>query len=664
MADLADDKIQADSGAIVQHDPEDPLKDPRQRYVIKLLATGYSQLQAAKTSRISYFRVRRWCADPLFAWELKREKEEMRQIAETAKDYLVPQAIAVAAAELNNADLKIRMKAQSEIRKWHIALKPVGPQVAIQNNTQILNQMPPALDPPKVRDTRTFVVEDLGRAEEEFYPRVMFLLEQIDRPDVREVILMTGKGSGKTFLASLAMARLAQRILVHENPARAYGQATGQLVGVINLSVTQSQAQLAVFRNFVQYIQQSQWFQRYAPDTDIQTTQVKFPKNVLAYCGNSSAKGVEGINWVYGVADEVCRLPEVGMSGDIVQRAVDLVNPVRNTMNTRFPKDRKLILASWPEHNRDYLHLEIEKALTAGVKEDLTARFEAVPVTRGTPDEEEAFQAQWRDEPFRKYKSSVVLTNEGVLIVKCPLWAMKPDCNRAVAFREWQIRSHDFACQWAAAPDRADLNPYFRDPEAFKRGANLARKHPIKADGTFEDWFQGSGEYLYYAHIDIGVKHDAAGIAVGHYDNGRCVYDLHLEVKPSEVGGEIRIRDLRRYLYDMEKRGFTFGKVTQDGFEGLSSKQELEDHGIASDIHSVDRNRASYDTWLEAWYDGNLDYYPYEPLFECVKDLIVTSNGKKIDHVTNGKKDCSDASAAVCYHVFEAYGGYVGKRRG
>jgi hypothetical protein len=132
------------------------------------------------------------------------------------------------------------------------------------------------------------------------------------------------------------------------------------------------------------------------------------------------------------------------------------------------------------------------------------------------------------------------------------------------------------------------------------------------------------------------------------------VYDVMLEVEVPE-GGEIRIKNLVRYIVDLAKRGFTFRKVTVDGFQGIAMEQEMGDRGIECEQYSVDKNREAYDTFLEALANGQLDYYDYAPFYECVESLV--DLGKKIDHTLDGKKDLTDAMAAVARHVFEEVGG-------
>lgn len=642
----------------VQRAGEDPLKDPRKRYVAKLIAMGYSTAAAASKARIKEWTVRTWRKDKLFQWEVMREEAELNEIAARSTTALIPTLIATGAQALHDKDVGNRLRAVDVLRKLHQALHPAAAvQMQVQNNTQVNVHLAPGEDAPTeekppVRGIREFIAEDLGRDENEYFPRIMWLLEQIEREDVREVLLMLGKGSGKSYLCSTVLARGAQKILAHPDPARRFGQASGQLVGVINLSVTQTQAQLAIFRTFSQMVEASPWFQRWAPSEGTSTL-LRFPKHVIAFCGNSSSRGVEGLNWIYGVADEVCHLPEADdRPADAPTQADNLVNPVRATMLTRFPKDRKLVLVSWPEHQKDYMHKQIEAALKSGVAQDLTGHFDAVPITHGAPADEAAYRALWQQEPFRKYTASVVLTGNGTLIVRAPSWLISPRMDAPFLRQEWERKEYEFTCYYAAAPDRQGSNPFFRDPDAFERRANAARAHPMTPDGKFVEDFKGSGEYLYYAHLDIGVKHDAAGFAVCHYHEGMCIYDLLLEVKPP-LGGELRIKALLHVFSDLAARGFTFGKVTVDGFQGIASSQDLEDMGFATEIFSVDKNKAPYDTFKEAWYDGKLDYYAYKPLFECVRDLV--DEGKKVEHVDGGKKDVTDAAAAAVWHAFEAH---------
>ena len=425
----------------------------------------------------------------------------------------------------------------------------------------------------------------------------------------------------------------------------------GDKVGVLNASVTGNQAQMAVFDVLARLVSKSPWFAQFAPNVLADRIEFAGP-NVVALSGNSSSKGVEGVAWVAVGADELSRLPEDENFGP--RQARDLIEPVEDTMVSRggpeFQATRRAVLASWPEHAGDYVGARIERARATGVAEDLTATFEACPI-----DRDPARDAERREEiaqaPFNESKPEVFLSKDGTLCVVAPTWEVKPDADLGELRARHEASVFDFARRFGARPLASGEHPVVRDIEGFVRAANPARAHPVGLDGRFVEGFKGSREFLYYGHIDLGVRHDAAGLALAHYDGGKCVYDLLWKIRPPE-GGELRIRDLLAIFGELSRRGFTLAKVTHDGYQGIAVGQDLGDLGIESELFSVDRDRRAYDTWSAKRAEGALDYYASEDLIGEVKSLV--NLAKKIDHVPGGSKDLCDAAAAACYHVFDS----------
>ena len=506
---------------------------------------------------------------------------------------------------------------------------------------------------PVAATMREFVERDLGPAAIDpagIYPRIAWIVDRADRPDVKTVILQLGKGSGKAWVIALLLVRTLQRLLCHPDPAAAIDLMPGTKVGVLNASVTGMQAQMAVFDIISRFVSRSPWFAQFAPK--ILSDRIEFvSKNVVALSGNSSSKGVEGTAWVACGADELSRLPEDEHQGP--RQARDLVEPIEDTMLSRssakFATVRKAVLASWPEHRDDYIESRVARARKAGIAVDLTAEFRACAIALD-PSVDSTRRHSIAQAPFSGYASECFLSVDGTLCVVAPSWECKPDGDLVELASKATTAEYDFARRFGAYPLMTGETPFFRDIVEFERRA-IPRPDPVGSDGRFLDWFKGDPNEWYFGHIDLGVRHDAAGIAVAHYNEGRVIYDLLLEIKPPD-GGELRIGALLDIFADMRSRGFEFMKVTRDGYQGIAVGQDLESRGITTEEFSVDRNRAAYDTFKGAFLAGQLDYYASAPLFECVRSLVDV--GKKVDHAPGGKKDLADAAAAVCYHALES----------
>lgn len=513
-----------------------------------------------------------------------------------------------------------------------------------------------------VRDADAFLFEDVGlrRADDSLYRRIAWTFRRADSdPRVRRIVLCMGKGSGKGYAASLRLARRLQRVLAcpTEDLSRVYRAGATPRIGVINLSASGGdQAELALFTDLRRWLA-GPWFVKFGAPTRETSHLIEWAlpdRTGIAFCGNSRSEGAEGIHFVAAGADEVCRLPEEE-HGKVLS-ADALVAPVEATMLTRSGAASELIVASWPDHRGDYLHREVEKARKAGVLEDLTASFLAEPCSWDPTTEttrREAFSAA----PFCEFPTEVFLSVDGTLVVWCPLWEVKPNADAAALRAFFDREPIKFAAMVGARPVAQGQFPFFRDPAIIRQNANPKRAHPIGDDGKFLDWFRGSGEFLYYAHIDGALGKtggDSAGLCVGHWDQGRVVVDLALEMR-GPGGGELQLEEIRQVLYAMMGRGFTFAGATCDGFEGFSMRQELASHGIPAEHLSVDKTREPYENLRDAIQTGKVDYYAYDPLFANVDSLVDT--GKKIDHTSRGAKDVSDAVAAVVHVLVTQFGG-------
>lgn len=544
-----------------------------------------------------------------------------------------------------------------------------GVQVNLQNNTQVnVGQAAAALS---VRDVDAFLYEDLGLARGSVYRRVVWLLRQAERSDVRRVILCCGKGSGKGYLTSLFLARQIQRLLACRDFRAAYGPDVGDRprLGVLNLSAAGGeQAEMAVFTDLLRWLA-GPWFKQVSDPTRQTSDLVEWARPdgslVCARCGNSRSEGVEGINWVSAGADEVCRLPE--KDNTRILSADALVGPVEDTMVSRFGATYKLLLASWPEHQGDYLlgdepkehpNGQIAKARRTGIREDLTAAFLGEPLTWEGGEVEEKRREGIAQAPFAEYRTEVFLSNDGTLVVHCPMWQLRPNVDLE-ALRTTHARDEvTFAARFGARPRAAGENALFPDPQVIRTWANPNRKAPWDEAGhLLPDW-QPDTSALYFAHLDGAARKDCAGLAVAHWADGKVIVDGLLE-RHAPKGGEMDLDSLREPVHEMQRRGATFAKATTDGWMGIALQQDFRKAGIRSEHFSVDKDRRAYDTTVDALKAGAVDYYDAPGLYENAASLVIISP-RKIDHSRTGRKDLFDAMAAVCFAVIEKMGKFAG----
>ena len=169
------------------------------------------------------------------------------------------------------------------------------------------------------------------------------------------------------------------------------------------------------------------------------------------------------------------------------------------------------------------------------------------------------------------------------------------------------------------------------------------------------------------AHVDLGLRKDAAGIAIGHLagfkvgteDQAMAVLpviaiDAVMRVVPPH-NGEIDFSEIRRFLMTFkEKTGLDLRYVTTDGFQSVDTRQILRKQGFMTDYQSVEKVESSR-TMRDALYDGRLLIPAHQHLAKELRELEVTihNNKEKINHPAAGTKDLADAVTGVVQFIMK-----------
>jgi hypothetical protein len=189
-----------------------------------------------------------------------------------------------------------------------------------------------------------------------------------------------------------------------------------------------------------------------------------------------------------------------------------------------------------------------------------------------------------------------------------------------------------------------------------------------KEDGSFSRFKPGikgrEGE-LYFAHLDLAVnrlKGDKLGFAMGHPKGYIEIDGIEKPVIQIDIamavtappGGEIQFSDIKKMIYYLESLGFYFEKVTADSWNSVDMLQSLRNHGITSEILSVDKAIDQYTMFKGAIYEERIMCHKY-PLLKTELERLELVNGEKVDHPTGGSKDIADAVCGVVYNITKTY---------
>lgn len=201
----------------------------------------------------------------------------------------------------------------------------------------------------------------------------------------------------------------------------------------------------------------------------------------------------------------------------------------------------------------------------------------------------------------------------------------------------------------------------------------LCERKEVTVPGGYKEmtWIpKVNPDAMRFAHIDTSVNGDATGICVGHVagyvevvrrDSNlreytelapRIVIDLILRILPPP-GGDIRLGAVRALLYEMQDHGFVFALTTTDGFQSVDTRQKLDEHGIKSELASMDRDDVAYMKLQAAYVEGRVRHVEFPYLAWELTNLVHDRRARKVDHpaaMIDGRlpsKDVSDALAGV-----------------
>lgn len=168
-------------------------------------------------------------------------------------------------------------------------------------------------------------------------------------------------------------------------------------------------------------------------------------------------------------------------------------------------------------------------------------------------------------------------------------------------------------------------------------------------------------QYLRYAHVDLGLTSDHAGICIGHVSRFDQIEDegityqmphIHIDgllsVAPP-TNGEINFAKIRKTLTTLYDLGLPIKWISFDSYQSVDSMQILRSMGFTTGKVSLDDKNLNLYHWAkQAILHERVDCAPNDILQRELIQLEKMPDGK-VDHPTHGSKDLADAFAGVCY---------------
>jgi len=421
------------------------------------------------------------------------------------------------------------------------------------------------------------------------YPQILNTLQEIFEGNYNEPVLCWGIGSGKSYLASVALVYMAHCVLCMRNPQEQFRLSPGSQIALVIMGPSSRQVRSVIFANVREMIKRSRWFERNCKPISEKQDCLEFDKNVVIAAGNSADSYVLGYNVLAAVIDEAAWLvePQDGRR----QNADDIYTALQRRIKSRFGDKGLLLIVSSPKHTKDFVQGKLEEAQS---NSNIFASSRAV----------------WEVKPATMY-SGQSFEHKGRQI--------------PVEYREEFSRDAHKAMRDLAAVPQGAYHALFVDMAPLQQACDDSLRHPVIDEHLqLKEFFRPDDSRPRYIHVDLGLRHDACGIAMAVPDT-------------TEGEGTVTVELMSQYMP---------ASVSYDGFQSADSQQILRRQGFAVKTISVDRDMTRYQMLKELAGQGRLYLYHYEPFFEEAAQLEVIRE-QKVDHPRGGSKDVTDAVAGA-----------------
>jgi hypothetical protein len=465
-----------------------------------------------------------------------------------------------------------------------------------------------------------------------------------------EIIFQLGKGSGKDFTSTIAVAYIVYLLLCLKDPAAYYNKPSGDSIDILNIAVNAQQAQRVFFDNFAIRIERAPWF---VGKYEKRAGHFAFDKNVNVYSGHSEREAWEGYNTLYVVLDEISAFALDSASGHHNAKTAQAVYDMyRASVTSRFDQFGKLVLLSFPRYKDDFIQQRYNDVVLEKETKILKHTLKLDPqLPNGVEGNE--FEIEWEHDEIISYKLPRVYA------LKRASWEVNPDKTPESYTRDFFENYVDALSRFACMPPES-IDAFFKDEEKVKQA--LSSANGVNNDtGVFEDWFLPDPTKKYYIHVDLAKKHDHCAVSLAHVDRwerkeiGGGMTEPAPTIRVDAVrwwtptpDKNVDFAEVRDYIVSLRQRGFNIRLVTFDRWRSDDMIEFLNGIGIRAEVLSVD---IKHYTDLAMVVQERRIAAPQIPLLQ--KELLrlrIMKNGK-IDHPRDGSKDLADAT---CGAVFNA----------
>lgn len=464
-----------------------------------------------------------------------------------------------------------------------------------------------------------------------------------------EVILQLGKGSGKDYMSTVAVAYLVYLLLCLKDPAKYFGKPPGDAIDIINIAINADQAKNVFFKGFRKRIEESPWF---AGRYNVTQQAVSFDKSITCHSGHSERESWEGYNVICVILDEISGFSMESTSGsDQSKTAQAIYDMYRASVDSRFPDYGKVILLSFPRFKGDFIQQRYDSVIA---DKELVIRDYEFKVDDEIDDsiEENKFSIEWEEDHINAYRFPRVFA------LKRPTWEVNPTRSIEDFKRAFFTNPVDALSRFACMPPES-IDAFFKSREKIEACFNQPY-NGVDDMGRFYEWFQPVEGKEYFVHVDLAQKHDHCAVAIAHVDKWVHVKAFldHEVVSPIVVVDAIRwwtptsdksvdFSDVKQFIIDIRSRGFNVKKVTFDRWNSHDIQSDLRMLGINTETLSVSKRH--YDDMVMLVGEERIVGPRVHLLIDELVQLRIIRG--KVDHPRKGSKDLSDATCGAIYNA-------------
>ena len=464
-----------------------------------------------------------------------------------------------------------------------------------------------------------------------------------------EIILQLGKGSGKDFTSTVAVAYIVYKLLCLKDPAKYFGKPSGDAIDIINIAINAQQAKNVFFKGFKTKIEKSPWFAgKYYAKMD----SIEFDKSITVYSGHSERESHEGLNLLVAVLDEISGFAtEVNTGNEQGKTADNIYRAFRGTVDSRFPDLGKVALLSFPRYPGDFISTKYEDSI---LEKEVIEKSHTFILNPDLPDDAEgnSFDISWEEDQIVSYKYP------NTFALKRPTWEVNPTRKIDDFKLAFYTDPGDAMMRFLCMPTNAS-DAFFKQKEKVKNTMTI--RNPLDSFRRFDPAFKPDPDKIYFVHADLAQQHDKCAVAIAHVDkwvNIQVIKDYQ-QVAPvvvvdavawwePKVEGPVNLSEVKQWIQNLRRIGFNIGTVSFDRWQSFDIQNELRQVGMRTETVSVAKKH--YEDMAMLVYEERLAMPAIDLLYEELTELKIMKNNR-VDHPRKKSKDLADA---VCGAVFGA----------